>query len=58
MYSKIGQIKWILVSQMLKIGQKMANGQLLFPALVCSTVESVSYPGHLRVEAGKKKKVV
>jgi len=31
MYSKIGQLKWILISQ---IGQKMANGQLLLLALV------------------------
>jgi len=30
MYSKIGQPKWILVGQMLK----MANGQLLFLALI------------------------
>jgi len=33
-YSKISQPKWILVSQMLKYGRKMANGQLLFLALL------------------------
>ena len=35
MYSKFGQPKWILVSE---IGQKMANGRLLFLALRIYTV--------------------
>ena len=34
MYVKFGQPKWILVGQMLKLVRKMANGQVLFLALV------------------------
>ena len=47
MYRKLGQPKWILVGQMLKIVQKMTNGQLLFLALCAHAHCSDNYNSQL-----------